>query len=183
MIDFDNKIIVYAKDKSTGMLLFPKYNIETMAYLGRNGVTTNKIEGDGKTPLGIFKLGVVLGTHKIEELNNSNNIDYKQITPNMYLVDDPNSNYYNKLVDISEIERDWNSAEHLIDYPVQYEYLIEIKTNPYNIPYNGSAIFLHCHNNIPTGGCIAINRFVMEELVNSINKNTKIEIICSSFIY
>ncbi|MDE5831152.1 MAG: hypothetical protein K2H53_06060 [Clostridia bacterium] len=56
----------------------------------------------------------------------------------MYWVDDPKSKYYNQLVNIKNIEKDWDSAEHLIDYPVQYEYLIEIKTNPNCIPGKGS---------------------------------------------
>ena len=47
----------------------------------------------------------------------------------MYWIDDSKSKYYNKLVDITKTKKDWNSAEHLIDYPIEYEYLVEIKTN------------------------------------------------------
>lgn len=69
---------------------------------------------------------------------NINGIKYTQITEDMYFIDDPKSKYYNELVSIKDIEKDWNSAEHLIDYKVQYEYLIEIKTNPENIKGKGS---------------------------------------------
>lgn len=95
----------------------------------------------------------------------------------MYWVDDANSKYYNKLVNIFDVNKDWNSAEHLIDYPIQYEYLIEIKTNPNNIPGKGSAIFLHCTNNLPTAGCIAIDRESMKKIIENLEYNTKIEII------
>ena len=119
-------------------------------------------------------MGLLLGTHN-EILNKKYN--YTKINSNLYWVDDYNSKYYNKLVDITKVEEDWNSAEHLIDYPIQYEYLIEIKSNPFNIPNKGSAIFLHCSNDTLTHGCIAINRKDMEKLVNNIDKNTIINIM------
>jgi len=97
-----------------------------------------------------------------------------QITKDMYWVDDEKSKYYNQLVDISKIKKDWNSAEHLVDYPIEYEYLIEIKTNPKNIPGKGSAIFLHCTNNKHTSGCIAVDKKAMKKIVENINEDTKI---------
>lgn len=102
------------------------------AYIGKKGTTKEKEEGDLKTPIGEFKLGIILGTHPVEEVNS--NLNYEQITEDMYWIDDSKSKFYNQLVNISKVEKDWNSAEHLIDYPIQYEYLIEIKTNPKNIP-------------------------------------------------
>ncbi len=172
----DNKIYVCQKSKSEGILIFPEYNIRTKAYLGKNGVTNNKREGDGKTPIGKFEFGMLLGMHPKEKLENKTKLEYNQITPKMYWVDDPKSKRYNRLVDISKVKKDWNSAEHLIEYPIQYEYLIEIKTNPENIPGNGSAVFLHCTNNKPTAGCIAIDREIMQKLIECINEKTKIEI-------
>ena len=166
-----NKIYVYTKEK---LLEFPKCKIKTQVYIGRNGATKNKIEGDGKTPIGEFELGYILGTHA--NTTNLNGLRYVQITKNMYWIDDPKSKYYNQLVNILDVEKDWNSAEHLIDYPIQYEYLIEIKTNPNNIPGKGSAIFLHCTNNKPTVGCIAVDREIMKKLIENIDEQTKIEI-------
>ncbi len=101
---------------------------------------------------------------------------YQEINEDMYWVDDSKSKYYNQLVDISKVEKDWNSAEHLIDYPIQYEYLIEIRINPNNVKGMGSAIFLHCSNNKATEGCIAVSRETMEKILENIDKNTKIEI-------
>ncbi|MBQ2835286.1 MAG: L,D-transpeptidase family protein [Clostridia bacterium] len=170
----DNKILVLVKENNKAILKFQKYNIETTAYIGKNGLTSEKQEGDGKTPIGEFELGIMLGTHV--NVQNKKGLKYKQITEDMYWIDDPKSRYYNKLVNISEVKKDWNSAEHLIDYQIQYEYLIEIKTNPKNIPGKGSAIFLHCTNNTPTAGCIAVDKSIMKKLIENIDKQTKIEI-------
>ena len=171
----ENKIYVFVSESNIGTLKFPKYNIETNAYIGINGITSEKKEGDGKTPLGEFELGIALGTHPMDKLKKTKN--YKQITENMYWVDDLKSKFYNKLVDTLSIEKDWNSAEHLIDYPIEYEYLIEIKANPKNIKGKGSAIFLHCSNNKPTAGCVAVDKKIMKKIIESIDEQTKIEIL------
>ena len=94
----------------------------------------------------------------------------------MYWVDDPESKYDNQLVNILTTPKDWSSAEHLIQYPIEYEYLIEIKTNPNNIPGKGSAIFLHCSNNKPTAGCIAVDKETIKKIIENIDRNTKIKI-------
>lgn len=104
-----------------------------------------------------------------------------QITPNMYWVDDSKSQYYNQLVDILDVKKDWDSAEHLIDYPIQYEYLIEVKSNPKNISGKGSAIFLHCTNYKPTAGCIAVDRKMMKKIIENIDKQTKIAVYGEEF--
>lgn len=104
---------------------------ETDAFIGINGFTMDKIEGDGKTPEGVFELGLAFGIHDIE-LDES--IKYQKINGNLYWIDDIKSKYYNQLVDITKVHKDWNSAEHLIEYPQQYEYAIEIKTNSKNVP-------------------------------------------------
>lgn len=171
----DNKIYVFPEKENKAILKFPKCSIEADAYIGKNGVTSNKNEGDGKTPLGEFTLGVILGTHS--KVENKNKLNYMKITKNMYWVDDSKSKYYNQLVDILEVEKDWDSAEHLIDYPMQYEYLIEIKTNSENIKRKGSAIFLHCTNHKPTAGCIAVDTEIMRKIVENIDKQTRI-VIC-----
>ena len=45
-----NKIYVNVTEFNRGILKFPKCNIEVPVYIGRNGVTKAKREGDGKTP-------------------------------------------------------------------------------------------------------------------------------------
>ncbi len=149
-----------------------KIIMQADAYVGQNGMTKVKKEGDKKTPIGVFNVGLAFGTN--EQINCI--LKYININENLYWVDDVNSIYYNRLVDITNVKQDWTTAEHLIDYPVQYEYALEIKTNPQNVKGNGSAIFLHCSNNIPTAGCVAIEKEKMRELLSVIDENTKIEI-------
>lgn len=122
-----SKAILMYFDKETKIL-------ETEAFIGKNGTTKNKVEGDGKTPEGIFHLGIILGTNDKKEIALNKNFEYIRITPNLYWVDDTHSKFYNQLVDITKVSKDWNTAEHLIEYPNQYEYAIEIKTNSKNIP-------------------------------------------------
>ena len=79
----------------------------------------------------------------------------------------------NQLIVINQI-KDWKSAEHLIEYPKQYEYAIEIRTNIENVPGKGSAIFLHCSNDKTTAGCVAIDRENMIELFKMLKRGAVI---------
>ena len=151
-------------------LLENKEIFETEAFIGRNGFTKDKTEGDGKTPIGVYKTGILFGTHEILKEN------YVKINENLYWVDDINSKYYNQLVDITKTQVDWKSAEHLIKYPKQYEYAIELKTNPNNIPGKGSAIFLHCSVNRLTAGCIAIEKEKMKKIFEVLEKDATINV-------
>lgn len=165
-----HKIIVNQINESKAILTFFKdsiKNIEAEAFIGENGFTIDKVEGDGKTPIGKFELGICFGTHEEKSIMKEN---YIKINENLYWVDDVQSKYYNQMVDIRKVKKDWASAEHLIEYPKQYEYAIEIKTNPKNIPGKGSAIFLHCSVGRATQGCIAIKKEKMEELFNLVGK-------------
>lgn len=170
----DNVIYVKTEENSLATLTFPKYNIETRAYIGKNGASEIMTEGNKMTPIGEFDFGLAMGTHTEDEMNKKMKIKYLQIKENMYWVDDINSKYYNQLVDITKCGKDWNSAEHLIEYPRNYEYLVEIKINPQNIPDKGSAIFLHCNYGTPTFGCVGVSKEIMEKLIQLIDENTKI---------
>lgn len=170
----NNKIYVNVHKDNTAILIFPDYNIETTAYIGKNGTTFNKKEGDGKTPLGEFDLGLIIGTNLNEEIIKKVDMEYIQINDNMYWVDDPKSKYYNQLVDVTKVNKDWNTAEHLIEYSKQYEYAIEIKSNPHNVPNKGSVILLHCKCKQYTEGCVSIQRDIMKEIIELVNSNTKI---------
>ncbi len=159
--------------------------------IGKNGVSNNTYEGSITTPLGQFDLGIAFGTHDL-------NIKYPyiKITDNLYWVDDPNSKYYNKLISlnkkintydypyiINENKKDFLSAEHLQDYPQQYEYAIYIEYNVNGEKYEngegkGSAIFLHCLGNKGyTGGCIAIPKEEMIFILNFLDMKKTPKII------
>lgn len=120
------------------------------AYLGRNGVTQNKTEGDGCTPLGFYKIGSAF----YKEQRPETKLKTFQINEESYWVDDSKSVFYNQYVEGTE-QKDWESAERMIEYN-GYKYGFVVDYNPTCEPGKGSAIFFHVGYN-PTAGCIATN--------------------------
>ena len=162
-------------------------------WIGKNGccIKEDMHEGDMKTPLGDFYLGVSFGLS-----DNNINYPYIKIDENSYWVDDADSKYYNYFVQLSNrkietnypyvvncLEKDFNSAEHLIDYEKVYKYAVFIEYNcatSKNKPISGrgSAIFLHCHGNKGyTGGCISIKEEDMEWVLKFLDFSKKPKII------
>ena len=167
-----NNIIFINKENNCYYLTYN--NLKSKCFIGKKGLTQNKKEGDQKTPIGEFSIGIVFGTHNREELHLDKSINYIKINKNHHWIDDINSPYYNRLVDISKDKIKFNSSEHLIEMKEQYEYAIEVKTNPQNIPGLGSAIFIHCATKKYTAGCISISKNDIKKVLSMINKNTKI---------
>ena len=142
--------------------------------IGRNGKTTKKIEGDGKTPKGIYYLGPLYFRKDIfSEL--STKLKKIEIKKNFGWCDDIESKFYNKPIKIS------NKIKHekLFRQDRKYDLLIPIKYNTKKIKKNkGSAIFLHLTKDYKkTEGCVAIKKKEMLILLKLINKKTKIKII------
>ena len=123
----------------------------TYGIVGLNGVSIKSGEGDYCTPKGLFGLGFGFGTDDLHGLN----IEYRKFNENCYWVDDPESDYYNQWVE-SEDTSAWNSAEHLVDYPIAYHYAVAINYNMEAVKGAGSAIFLHCAVGNYTAGCVGI---------------------------
>lgn len=138
------------------------YDKISQFYIGKNGATNKKTEGDGKTPYGLYDIGFAFGT---QDLSNVIKYPYRKITENSYWVDDINSNKYNQWVE-SSIDKDWKSAEHLIEYPIQYKYGLVIEYNTKTpIKGLGSAIFMHVYKNTYTAGCIAVSESDMLKIL------------------
>ena len=64
--------------------------------------------------------------------------------------------YYNKRVE-GTADKDWNSAEHMIDYSAAYEYGFVIDYNPDAVYNAGSAIFFHISYS-STAGCVGTDK-------------------------
>lgn len=120
-------------------------------YVGSQGVSSDASEYASYTPKGLFSLGTGFGICD----DPGTGLDYFKVTGESYWVDDENSAYYNQYVEGTD-NKDWNSAEHLIEYEGYYDYcvFIEYNTDPV-VPGKGSAFFLHVGNS-PTAGCVAI---------------------------
>ena len=117
-------------------------------FVGRNGATSGKREGDGCTPTGLYGVGSGFYIKNAPQTG----LDLFQITRDTYWVDDPNSKFYNQRVEGTE-NKDWKSAEHMIAYS-EYLYGFVVDYNVTAEKGAGSAIFFHINDN-PTAGCIA----------------------------
>lgn len=142
--------------------------------IGLNGLSSNKKEGDLKTPKGLFSIGN-LYYRKDRIKNISSNLNSKVITKKLLWCHDLSSKkFYNKLVYKNKNLK----GESLYRKDHKYDLLIPIKYNTYKrIVGKGSCIFLHITNNYkPTAGCIAIKKKDFLILVKIIKKNSKIDI-------
>ena len=121
-------------------------------YVGANGVTDDMHEGSYASPRGLYS---VRDAFYINEPPVTG-LSLFQITEDTYWVDDPDSVYYNQHIEGTE-NKDWNSAEHMIDATIAYEYGFVIDYNTEAVYNAGSAIFFHVSYN-PTAGCVGTDR-------------------------
>jgi D-alanyl-D-alanine dipeptidase/L,D-peptidoglycan transpeptidase YkuD (ErfK/YbiS/YcfS/YnhG family) len=146
---------------------------ETAGYLGKNGVSSDKREGDGKTPSGVYTFGRAFGVSD----DPGSVMPYTKVTENDVWVDDPKSARYNQWAGKNDPGADWKSAERLIEFPKAYKYAIAINyhTDP-AVPGMGSAIFLHCSTGGPTDGCVSAPEAAMIFFLSFIDGETRIKI-------
>ena len=162
------KIIIIEKDT----LLYDEFKFKCST--GKNGKTTKKIEGDNKTPKGLYTLGpLYYRKDRLPKL--STKLKKIEIKKNFGWCDDVKSKFYNKSIKTNINVR----HEKLYRNDKKYDLLIPIEYNSKKPKKNkGSAIFLHLTSNYKkTQGCVAIKEKDMLILLNLINKKTKIKII------
>ena len=139
--------------------------LETEAVIGKNGLGKTK-EGDGKTPVGVFLFVEAFGILE----NPGAKMEYTKVDKSHYWVDDSSSKYYNQFVSTDEVVKDWDMAEHVVEYGESYHYVLATSYNVERIPGNGSAVFLHCmsEQSEATAGCIAVPEVYMREIMKRI---------------
>ncbi len=148
----------------------------TPGVCGQKGIAEEKREGDWKTPAGTYSFSSAFG---IKE-DPGSRISYRQVKDSDYWVDDGDSRYYNQLVDGDRVEKDWESAEHLISKAPWYNYALVLNYNEDCVPGMGSAIFLHCWESPEdpgTHGCVGIPEELMMRLVQEVDENTRIVLV------
>ena len=157
--------------RNNNTLLYDEFKFKCA--LGEKGSTSKKIEGDKKTPKGVYNLGpVYFREDRISTIETKlKTIKIKKI---MGWCDDSNSKYYNKMINVSKKIK----HEKLFRKNNNYNILIPINYNSKDIKKNkGSAIFIHLTENYKkTLGCIALKKKDMLILLKLVNKNTKIKI-------
>jgi len=160
---------IIVKNKET--LVFEDFSFKCC--IGKNGTTNNKIEGDKKSPKGIFSLGNVYyrKDRNIKPITKLNSIS---INRQMGWCNDVRNKKYNKLIKINK--KIMHEKMFRRDY--KYDYIIPINYNTKNIIIGkGSAIFIHLTKNYKaTAGCIALKKKDFLILLRLIRKNTKIKI-------
>jgi L,D-peptidoglycan transpeptidase YkuD (ErfK/YbiS/YcfS/YnhG family) len=165
--DSSNKAIVVALEKVN-----KKWRIKlgpVQASIGRTGFALpgEKIEGDGKSPTGIFDLGQ-LYTY---EASVKTSLPFIQTNLEDKWIDDPNHENYNTHIRGNTTAK---SFEHLKLSSIDYKYcmVIEYNTHPV-VKGKGSAIFFHLAdaNYSPTAGCVAIKESDMDQILLWLDPN------------
>ena len=160
---------IILKNKDT--LIFHEFKFRCC--IGKKGITNNKIEGDEKTPSGLFSLGKVF-YRKDRASKPITKLNLISIKKTMGWCNDIKSRKYNKLIKINSKIR----YEKMYRKDCKYNYVIAINYNTKKTKFGkGSAIFIHLTKNyFPTAGCIGIKKKDMLILLKLIKKKTKIKI-------
>ncbi len=139
--------------------------------VGRNGIHTNKKEGDGATPAGIFPIRRIFYrddnlTPKQKDIMRELSLrgfQVQALTENDLWCDDPKSPYYNQYINRSQFSSDKiPSHEELYRSDSVYDIILVLGYNDKPIVHGkGSAIFVHVARYLtptisPTEGCIAL---------------------------
>ena len=146
-------------------------------FIGKNGLGKTR-EGDGKTPTGVFHFNRAFGIAEDPGCA----IPYVQVDEDSYWSGDTREGFrYNELVSLKELpdlDLESGDSEHIIDYPYNYQYCLNISYNEACTPGLGSAIFLHCLGAARpfTGGCVAIQEAQMRYVMQHIDENTQVVI-------
>jgi len=154
------------------ILLYKGFKIKCS--VGKSGLSKLKKEGDLKTPVGVFKLGL-LYYRKDRNRSLKCNIKKREIKKNMGWCDDSDSKKYNRQIYLPYKFR----TENLFRKDKIYDIFINIKYNYIpTIRHKGSAIFFHlCSKEYkPTKGCIAIQKKDFLKILPLIDSKTKINI-------
>ncbi len=144
--------------------------------LGRNGITNQKVEADGKTPIGLYKLGTAFGINAKPKYIK---MPYREIDSKDKFIDDPLHPQYNTWV---QGDTDAKSYEKMYRNDECYDLGIVVEYNMHPVvPNMGSAIFVHIWKakNKSTDGCIAMSYDDLKELLTWLdpNKNPYIYIL------
>ena len=116
-----------------------------------------KREGDGRAPAGVFALTSAFGYAPTDSA--ATGLPYVQATPDLECVDDVASVHYNRVLDRTTVEPDWESHEEMRRRDVLYRRGVVVAHNDGPpAPGAGSCIFLHVWRGpgSTTSGCTAM---------------------------
>ena len=154
-------------------LTYGQYKVKCA--LGKRGIGYKKKEGDLITPKGQYKIKFIL--YRKDRLKKiQSRLKKVVIKKNMGWCDDPNSEKYNKLINLP-----FNfKYEKLFKKENTYDIILVLNYNMNPIRKNkGSAIFIHVakKNYKKTKGCVATGKTQLLKLLKKIKINTKAKIV------
>lgn len=128
------------------------------ARLGKNGLSSNRREGDGTTPTGTYRIG---STMYGNEPNPGVKFRYRRLRCGDWWDEDPSSPTYNSFQHVPCGERPpfGGASEGMWQQPRPYPFLavFEYNTRP-AVPGKGSGMFLHAQTGGPTIGCVSLRK-------------------------
>ena len=127
-----------------------------------------KYEGDGKAPIGIFKLTDIFGYSSV----NNFSLPYLYTSKELICVDDSKSNFYNQIIQAHGNEK---SFEYMKRKDSQYTLGVVIGHNGQAISRRGSCIFLHVQKEegASTAGCTSMKYGDLKKELKSLVNNLK----------
>ena len=158
--------------RTSGLLLAGPHALSVM--LGRSGVRANKLEGDGATPRGCFRL-LRVWWRGDRHLRPPTLLPVRRISPDLAWCEDPADPRYNRPFRRSTGEM----GDRLWRQDGLYDLVIEIDHNcrP-RVTGRGSGVFLHIARpgRSPTAGCVALTKEDLRRLLARVGRKTRIAI-------
>ena len=128
------------------------------ARVGRNGLSANRREGDGTTPIGSFGIAPTLYGNAPDP---GVRFRYHRLVCGDWWNEDPSSRTYNSFRHVACGTRPsfWNGSEGMWQQPRAYAHLAVVEYNMRPVvPGRGSGIFLHVQTGRATNGCVSLGR-------------------------
>lgn len=159
------------------------------AVIGKNGMQWGKSrfhkdslpekkEGDGKSPMGAFKITKTFGYFPALQFQYKTDspLEHLHVDKKSVCIDDIHSKYYNQVIlDETTVKKDWNSHEKMKRDDYQYRFGALVEHNHRNLSGKGSCIFLHIWEKEGSGtaGCTAMEEVYLKDILEKLDASKK----------
>ena len=163
----------FSEEDTRGLLICGEERFDCA--LGRTGVTIDKKEGDGKTPVGTYPLRYAF--YRADRMGRPDTgLETVELTPETGWCEDPSHPDYNSRVTLPHagaVDR-MTREDHLYDITVVIGYNDDPPATG-----KGSAIFMHLAREglSPTAGCVALAEDDLRKVLKKVGKNSTITIL------
>lgn len=159
---YPNGIVVgFVRERGTWKFTNDSFELQQLEFRYK----ARKKEGDGRSPVGVFPLTFAFGTQAAA----ATKLPYLNVDTFTECVDDPNSSFYNRVVNRMQVGNfDWRTSEKMSEIVPEYNLGVFVGYNSYPVTRgSGSCIFLHNWKDAesPTAGCTAMARADLERVV------------------